>query len=86
VARTAAVGVVSVAAPSVRPMVIDCDSCTAGPGACTDCLVSFLTIGVGPPGVGVPTATVELDTAEERALGVLAEHGLVPPLRMERAG
>ena len=73
-------------------MIIDCDSCTAGPRACADCVVSFLTIGVGEP-FAAPALVVasgdagpvELDPAEERALGVLAESGLVPPLRMRHA-
>ncbi len=62
-------------------MIIDCDTCTAGPHACADCVVSFLTVA---------PAAVELDAAERRALGVLAASGLVPPLRMtprrERTG
>jgi hypothetical protein len=72
-------------------MIIDCDSCTAGPRACADCVVSFLTIGVGEPYAAPALVAsgdagpVVLDPAEERALGVLAESGLVPPLRMERA-
>jgi hypothetical protein len=70
-------------------MIIDCDTCTAGPRACADCVVSFLTIGVGGRDLGIPdlaapAATVELDAAEERAIGVLAASGLVPPLRMAR--
>ena len=32
-----------------------------------------------------PSAPVDLDEAEQRALGVLARSGLVPPLRLERA-
>lgn len=74
-------------------MIIDCDSCTAGPRACADCVVTFLTIGVGEPQRAAPTLTpvwragaVELDAAHERALAVLADSGLVPPVRMERTG
>lgn len=80
-------------------MIIDCDTCTAGPHACADCVVSFLTVAPRaerdlaaegwPPaatvGAGLDAAApvaVELDSAEERALGVLAASGLVPPLRM----
>lgn len=108
-----------VAGASVVGMLIDCDSCTAGPRACADCVVSFLTIGVGEPRRSAPVrphgepaarfatalvdrhaspatahdertllaaaAPVELDPAEERALHALAEGGLVPPIRMERA-
>ncbi len=72
-------------------MVIDCDTCTAGPRACADCVVSFLTIAPLAGGLDTPAAVaVELDAAEQRALGVLAASGLVPPLRMtaprERTG
>lgn len=67
--------------------------------ACTDCVVTFLTVpvreGVGPSGPrrGSPTATehatgrtVELDDAERGAIEVLARSGLVPPLRLVRTG
>lgn len=77
-------------------MIIDCEACTAGPRACADCVVTFLTIASRPDvaapvavvelGAAGPPAPVELDAAEERALGVLAASGLVPPLRMERTG
>lgn len=70
-------------------MVIDCDSCSAGPRACADCVVSYLTIGIGEPLRSAPAALaaaapVELDAAEERALHALAAGGLVPPIRMQR--
>lgn len=66
--------------------------------ACTDCVVTFLTVpvreGVGPPGARpAPRATetvtgrqVELDDAERDAIDVLARSGLVPPLRLVRTG
>lgn len=64
-------------------MIIDCEVCTAGPAACTDCVVMFLTVPVGrPAGIG----TVELDAGERHAIDVLAASGLVPPLRMDRTG
>lgn len=74
-------------------MIIDCDTCTARATACADCVVTFLTIPVraAPPPVtvGVETGTaagaVELDAAEQHAIGVLAASGLVPPLRLVRA-
>jgi hypothetical protein len=97
-------------------MIIDCESCTMRGDACTDCVVTFLTIPVGPPvpsrvpplaamrneGSGaavrdaavpdavvprtaVPAGPVELDEAEQQAIGLLARSGLVPPLRMVRA-
>jgi hypothetical protein len=81
-------------------MVIDCNSCTVRGAACTDCVVTFLTIPVRPVGgratgrtvdgtprgrsvpVPVDGGVVELDEAERTAIDVLAEGGLVPPLRL----
>jgi hypothetical protein len=54
-------------------VLIDCDSCTVRPHACSGCVVSVL---LGPPGDAV------LDADEVGAVGVLAEAGLVPPLRL----
>lgn len=56
-------------------MLIDCQSCVAGPSACSDCVVSVL---LGPPADG------HLVSEEERVIGVLSESGLVPPLRLMR--
>ena len=52
---------------------IDCDACVARGPACHDCVVTVL---LGPP--------PESGFAEEElaALAILAESGLVPPLRM----
>lgn len=52
-------------------MIIDCDGCQMRDLACEDCVVTFL---LGPPG--------GLGSAEQSALAVLADGGLVPPLRM----
>jgi hypothetical protein len=52
---------------------IDCDSCEVRGLACHDCVVTVL---LGPP----PELTFDDD--EQRALDVLADSGLVPPLRM----
>jgi hypothetical protein len=65
---------VSGAAASVPVMIIDCDSCTVRGAACADCVVTCLT------------TPVDLDPAEQSAIGVLAASGLVPPLRLVRAG
>lgn len=54
---------------------IDCDTCLVRGLACHDCVVSVL---LGPP------PELEIDADEERALAVLADSGLVPPLRMVR--
>lgn len=53
-------------------MIIDCGSCEVRGRACGDCVVSAL-LG-GPPD--------ELDDGECAAIDVLAESGLVPPLRL----
>lgn len=53
---------------------IDCDRCTMRGIGCGDCVV---TVFLGGPPYGV-----ELDDAERHALEVLAQAGLVPPLRM----
>ena len=54
---------------------IDCDTCLVRGLACHDCVVTVL---MGPP------PELSLDTDEERAFAVLADQGLVPPLRMVR--
>jgi hypothetical protein len=57
-------------------MIIDCDSCQARPAACGDCVVSFV---LGP----MPWAAGDGLVDEERAaLAVLADSGLLPPLRL----
>ena len=55
---------------------IDCDSCVVRPLACHDCVVTVL-LGPPPELVGLT-----IDDDERRALDVLAESGLVPPLRL----
>lgn len=73
-------------------MLIDCDTCAVRGPACGDCVVTFLL--AAPPasaGGAVPvtdpqTDPVELDAAEQAALAVLADSGLVPPLRLVRGG
>lgn len=54
---------------------IDCDSCVMRSLACHDCVVTVL---LGPP------PELMIDDEELRALDVLAEGGLVPPLRLVR--
>jgi hypothetical protein len=54
-------------------MLIDCDTCVVRGKGCPDCVISVL---LGMPG------PVELDDAEQTAIGRLAEAGLVPPLRL----
>ncbi len=55
------------------PVLIDCDRCSLRGAGCGDCVVTFL-LGSPPPGV-------VLDDDERRALDVLADAGLIPPLR-----
>ena len=52
---------------------IDCETCVVRGPACGDCVVTVL---LGPP------PELSFDDDERRALNVLAESGLVPPLRM----
>jgi len=56
-------------------VLIDCDTCQARGPACGDCVVTVL---LGPPA----EMGVELDGAERAAIAVLADSGLVPPLRL----
>ncbi|HEY3924730.1 MAG TPA: hypothetical protein VGL75_09215 [Acidothermaceae bacterium] len=58
-------------------MLIDCDSCAVRGLACGDCVVTVL--------LGISRAGVELDDAEQAAISVLADQGLVPPLRLVAA-
>ena len=52
---------------------IDCDTCAVRGLHCHDCVVTVL---LGPP------PELELDDDQTDALAVLADEGLVPPLRM----
>lgn len=54
---------------------IDCDACAVRGLGCHDCVVTVL---LGPP------PELSFDDDEQRALDVLAQSGLVPPLRMVR--
>lgn len=54
-------------------MIIDCDRCAIRGTGCSDCVITVLLDA--PP-------TVELDEPELRALGTLADAGLVPHLRL----
>ena len=56
-------------------MLIDCDTCKVRGIACGDCVITVL--------LGSPPAGVHLDEEDAAALAVLAEGGLVPPLRLE---
>jgi hypothetical protein len=55
-------------------MLIDCDRCEVRGLACGDCVVTVL--------LGAPPEGVMLDPEEQQAISVLADSGLVPPLRL----
>lgn len=59
-------------------MLIDCDGCVMRDVACEDCVVTVL--------LGAPPGRVDVDEAEQRALDVLADSGLVPRLRLVPLG
>lgn len=60
------------------PLVIDCSDCSLqATSACKDCLVTFIC------GRDADEAVV-IDVAEERALRLLSNSGLVPPVRHRR--
>lgn len=54
-------------------MIIDCDQCAIRGVGCSDCVISVLLDA--PP-------KVEFDEPELRAIGALADAGLVPHLRL----
>lgn len=56
-------------------MLIDCDCCVMkNTSACGDCVVSAF--------VAIDSGHLEVDEAEQAAIDVLAEAGLVPRLRL----
>lgn len=58
-------------------MLIDCDTCQVRETACGSCVVTVM--------LNAPTDG-ELDGAERAAIAVLADSGLVPPLRLVPGG
>ncbi len=65
-------------------MKIDCGRCVMRGTGCSDCVVSVLN----PPDAtrDRPGTAEYLDEEQVRALGVLANAGLVPPLRLSLPG
>jgi hypothetical protein len=59
-------------------MIIECATCAVRELACHDCVVTGL---LGPPGSSADEPG-ELQVEERAALAVLADSGLVPPLRL----
>jgi hypothetical protein len=62
-------------------MMIDCDTCRVRGPACGDCVVTVL-LGAPPAAMEHGNPAIDLDRTERAALAVLAESGLVPPLRL----
>ncbi len=60
-------------------MIIDCGTCSVAGAACDDCVVTVL---LGVP--DVPARSTDLPDDHAAALAVLADSGLVPPLRLVR--
>jgi hypothetical protein len=58
-------------------MLIDCDTCTVRGANCRDCVVTAI--------LNNPAQPVELDDAEQTAVGSLVAAGLLPPLRLVSA-
>lgn len=70
-------------------MLIDCDTCAARNIHCGDCVVAVLLerrpatdLYEWTDDVPADRATIELDSAEESALGAFVSGGLLPPLRL----
>ena len=56
---------------------VDCGTCRARGPACSDCVISVL--------LGPMSEEVLLDDQEQAALQVMADSGLLPPLRLVRS-
>jgi hypothetical protein len=59
-------------------MLIDCEKCEVRNVGCADCVVSVM--------LGDPVETLEIGDHERRALDILAEGGMLPPLRLTIRG
>lgn len=61
-----------------QPLIIDCDDCTQrDTDVCADCVVTYICSRE-------PHEAVVIDVAEERAIRLLGDAGLVPKLRHDR--
>lgn len=58
----------------MEQILVDCGGCRARGPACQDCVISVL--------LGPNDQAVTLDDAELGALAVMADSGLLPPLRL----
>ncbi|MFG1999872.1 hypothetical protein ACGFNU_12065 [Spirillospora sp. NPDC048911] len=61
-------------------MLVECDGCQVRGAGCGDCVVTTLLAAPAQPGGG--DDVVDLDVDERRALQVLADLDMVPPLRL----
>jgi hypothetical protein len=71
-----------VALSSVAVMIIDCDSCTVRGAACTDCVVTFLTIPVRPAGWAGPAGSAAASPSGARGSAV-ADDGAGRPVDLD---
>jgi hypothetical protein len=62
-------------------VLIDCDRCEVRGRACGDCVVAVL-LGGPPDELSAAPDPVELDAASRDAIEILADSGLIPPLRL----
>jgi hypothetical protein len=65
-------------------MIIDCGTCAVAGLSCDDCVVSVLLGVPEMSGHAGPAVVAQFDDEHAAALGVLADSGLVPPLRLVR--
>jgi hypothetical protein len=63
-------------------MLIDCDSCAMREIACSDCVVTMLLDGPGRVAGSSADFDADFDDDEWRAVDLLAEAGLIAPLRL----
>ena len=59
---------------TMKSYLINCDTCQAKPSACEDCLITAIVDQLGTP--------ITFSEQEKDALAVMAEVGLIPPLRL----
>jgi len=60
----------------MKTLIVNCASCDVRGDACADCVISAL---LGTPDAHVPPS---LSGEERRVLGLFAESGMLPPLRL----
>jgi hypothetical protein len=63
----------------MKMLIVNCTTCDVRGDACADCVISTL---LGTPDADVPPS---LSGEEQRVLGLFAESGMLPPLRLVEA-